>query len=178
MKPHGERQTSARTVCSGTPHRNGVTIYKSLSPLQLWGHPFSWHPRRRSPCPAPSREHLAKAGPAAKAPRPPPMLRNARAKYPHASAAARRAPKSSSEFTAVQAADSSIRSTSASNARMRSIAHYLRDDRETPCVGRNGAQGRDRTTDTAIFSRMLYQLSYLGAASNAAKTAWRESAGL
>jgi hypothetical protein len=27
----------------------------------------------------------------------------------------------------------------------------------------NGAQGRDRTTDTAIFSRMLYQLSYLGA---------------
>jgi hypothetical protein len=31
-------------------------------------------------------------------------------------------------------------------------------------VGRmNGAQGRDRTTDTAIFNRMLYQLSYLGA---------------
>jgi hypothetical protein len=27
---------------------------------------------------------------------------------------------------------------------------------------RNGAQGRNRTTDTAIFSRMLYQLSYLG----------------
>lgn len=26
-----------------------------------------------------------------------------------------------------------------------------------------GAQGRNRTTDTAIFSRMLYQLSYLGA---------------
>ena len=25
-----------------------------------------------------------------------------------------------------------------------------------------GARGRDRTTDTAIFSRMLYQLSYLG----------------
>ena len=32
-----------------------------------------------------------------------------------------------------------------------------------PGVGtENGAQGRDRTTDTAIFSRMLYQLSYLG----------------
>jgi hypothetical protein len=30
--------------------------------------------------------------------------------------------------------------------------------------GENGAQGRNRTTDTAIFSRMLYQLSYLGAA--------------
>ncbi len=30
-------------------------------------------------------------------------------------------------------------------------------------VGGNGAQGRNRTIDTAIFSRMLYQLSYLGA---------------
>jgi hypothetical protein len=29
-------------------------------------------------------------------------------------------------------------------------------------IGSNGAQGRNRTTDTAIFSRMLYQLSYLG----------------
>src|SRR3569623_161823 len=28
----------------------------------------------------------------------------------------------------------------------------------------NGAQGRDRTTATANFSRMLYQLSYLGIA--------------
>jgi hypothetical protein len=28
-----------------------------------------------------------------------------------------------------------------------------------------GAQGRNRTTDTAIFSRMLYQLSYLGTSS-------------
>ena len=26
----------------------------------------------------------------------------------------------------------------------------------------NGARGRIRTTDTAIFSRMLYQLSYSG----------------
>lgn len=32
----------------------------------------------------------------------------------------------------------------------------------------NGAQDRDRTSDTAIFSRMLYQLSYLGTASLAA----------
>ena len=32
----------------------------------------------------------------------------------------------------------------------------------------NGAQGRNRTTDTAIFSRMLYQLSYLGTAQRAA----------
>ena len=34
----------------------------------------------------------------------------------------------------------------------------------------NGAQGRSRTTDTAIFSRMLYQLSYLGA-----PLAWRRA---
>jgi hypothetical protein len=27
----------------------------------------------------------------------------------------------------------------------------------------DGAQGRDRTTDTVIFSHVLYQLSYLGA---------------
>ena len=27
---------------------------------------------------------------------------------------------------------------------------------------RDGAQGRDRTTDTVIFSHVLYQLSYLG----------------
>jgi hypothetical protein len=29
----------------------------------------------------------------------------------------------------------------------------------------SGAQGRNRTTDTCIFSAVLYQLSYLGAAS-------------
>jgi hypothetical protein len=28
--------------------------------------------------------------------------------------------------------------------------------------GKNGAQGRNRTTDTVIFSHVLYQLSYLG----------------
>ena len=28
---------------------------------------------------------------------------------------------------------------------------------------KNGAQGRNRTTDTVIFSHVLYQLSYLGA---------------
>ncbi len=33
---------------------------------------------------------------------------------------------------------------------------------EMPGDKGNGAQGRNRTTDTAIFSRMLYQLSYLG----------------
>ena len=29
--------------------------------------------------------------------------------------------------------------------------------------GRDGAQGRNRTTDTRIFSPLLYRLSYLGA---------------
>ena len=29
--------------------------------------------------------------------------------------------------------------------------------------GGSGAQGRNRTTDTVIFSHVLYQLSYLGA---------------
>ena len=33
----------------------------------------------------------------------------------------------------------------------------------------HGAQGRNRTTDTAIFSRMLYQLSYLGVAGAAGR---------
>ena len=31
-------------------------------------------------------------------------------------------------------------------------------------LGNNGARGRSRTADTAIFSRMLYQLSYPGMA--------------
>jgi hypothetical protein len=30
------------------------------------------------------------------------------------------------------------------------------------CGGGPGAQGRNRTTDTMIFSHVLYQLSYLG----------------
>ncbi len=39
----------------------------------------------------------------------------------------------------------------------------LRMDRNrSASIRAYGAQGRDRTTDTAIFSRMLYQLSYLG----------------
>jgi hypothetical protein len=35
----------------------------------------------------------------------------------------------------------------------------------------NGAQGRDRTTDTVIFSHVLYQLSYLGASGRRAESA-------
>jgi hypothetical protein len=34
----------------------------------------------------------------------------------------------------------------------------------------NGAQGRNRTTDTRIFSPLLYQLSYLGAEALTAET--------
>ena len=40
----------------------------------------------------------------------------------------------------------------------------------------DGAQGRDRTTDTAIFSRMLYQLSYLGISVEPRKAAPIEAA--
>jgi Acyl-CoA dehydrogenase, middle domain len=36
-------------------------------------------------------------------------------------------------------------------------------ERETPCKRANG-EGRNRTGDTTIFSRVLYQLSYLAAA--------------
>ena len=42
---------------------------------------------------------------------------------------------------------------------------YDQPERSEAKIGsRNGAQEWNRTTDTAIFSRMLYQLSYLGAA--------------
>ena len=37
------------------------------------------------------------------------------------------------------------------------------------CGGENGAQGRNRTTDTVIFSHVLYQLSYLGISGGARK---------
>ena len=33
-------------------------------------------------------------------------------------------------------------------------------------VPNDGAEGRDRTGDTVIFSHVLYQLSYLGTARN------------
>ena len=36
-------------------------------------------------------------------------------------------------------------------------------------IERDGAQGRDRTTDTVIFSHVLYQLSYLGMSTRARK---------
>ena len=34
--------------------------------------------------------------------------------------------------------------------------------RASKCWREDGAQGRNRTTDTVIFSHVLYQLSYLG----------------
>ncbi len=39
------------------------------------------------------------------------------------------------------------------------------------CGRGDGARGRSRTADTAIFSRMLYQLSYPG---ERASEAWRD----
>ncbi len=38
-------------------------------------------------------------------------------------------------------------------------------------VSEYGAQGRNRTTDTRIFSPLLYQLSYLGLGTDLALTA-------
>ena len=39
--------------------------------------------------------------------------------------------------------------------------------------GQDGAQGRNRTTDTVIFSHVLYQLSYLGIALPERSSAYR-----
>ena len=41
-------------------------------------------------------------------------------------------------------------------------AHELVSTYESCGARRDGAQGRNRTTDTRIFSPLLYQLSYLG----------------
>jgi hypothetical protein len=41
-----------------------------------------------------------------------------------------------------------------------SLKSYGQQDRSK----RNGAESQNRTDDTAIFSRVLYQLSYLGPA--------------
>jgi hypothetical protein len=59
----------------------------------------------------------------------------------------------SEEKIRIVGSSDNIRSTSGPRASPRS--------RFADLLG-NGAQGRNRTTDTAIFSRMLYQLSYLG----------------
>ncbi len=41
-------------------------------------------------------------------------------------------------------------------------------------MGKDGAQGRNRTSDTRIFSPLLYQLSYLGMPSrHVAWPGWR-----
>ena len=49
--------------------------------------------------------------------------------------------------------------------RPESIGQFDRADAQNSAAGTvrgDGAQGRDRTTDTVIFSHVLYQLSYLG----------------
>ncbi len=45
-----------------------------------------------------------------------------------------------------------------------------RSNRQIIVEKQNGAQEWNRTTDTAIFSRMLYQLSYLGPSAVAGET--------
>src|SRR5579863_1418537 len=42
------------------------------------------------------------------------------------------------------------------------VGQNLERLRIAECLGSDGAQGRNRTTDTCIFSAVLYQLSYLG----------------
>ena len=50
------------------------------------------------------------------------------------------------------------------------LSHFRSNDRDH----RNGgAESQDRTGDTAIFSRVLYQLSYLGPMANQALAARR-----
>ena len=42
-------------------------------------------------------------------------------------------------------------------------------------VGISGAQGRNRTADTVIFSHVLYQLSYLGSRDRAVRPSKRRA---
>ena len=55
----------------------------------------------------------------------------------------------------------------------RIIAQMIAHDLAVPQLGNfrggRGAQGRNRTTDTRIFSPLLYQLSYLGALKKASR---------
>ena len=48
---------------------------------------------------------------------------------------------------------------------------------ESPTTGYGGAESQNRTGDTAIFSRVLYQLSYLGPMANQALVTRRRPAG-
>ena len=43
-----------------------------------------------------------------------------------------------------------------------SVRRHFKKLRRTAFIQQDGAQGRNRTTDTVIFSHVLYQLSYLG----------------
>ena len=53
--------------------------------------------------------------------------------------------------------------------RVAEVEDVSRLPRRGPLRDGNGAQGRNRTTDTVIFSHVLYQLSYLGIRGIAAK---------
>jgi hypothetical protein len=54
------------------------------------------------------------------------------------------------------------------------LSHF-RSKHTTTVLG--GAESQDRTGDTAIFSRVLYQLSYLGPMANQALVTRRRTAG-
>ena len=65
--------------------------------------------------------------------------------------------------------------SSSSNSRHPPLI-YAHRPAETACEASenlgNGAQGRNRTADTVIFSHVLYQLSYLGPPGGASRPAW------
>ena len=48
------------------------------------------------------------------------------------------------------------------DVKFRGMQHEKSRPEAAKSLKRNGAQGRNRTTDTRIFSPLLYQLSYLG----------------
>ena len=50
-----------------------------------------------------------------------------------------------------------------------------RSGRALPSATKDGAQGRNRTTDTVIFSHVLYQLSYLGMPAARGSSAYRSA---
>src|SRR3546814_17074490 len=61
------------------------------------------------------------------------------------------------EQRTLQTIDNPFGSRLSPMSEVQSVTHVSGSDKS-----RNGAQGRSRTTDTMIFSHVLYQLSYLG----------------
>ena len=54
------------------------------------------------------------------------------------------------------------------------LSHFRSEVLRTPAIG---AESQNRTGDTAIFSRVLYQLSYLGPVGRTGRSARRRGRG-